>query len=378
MAKTSSKREPAASGANPNKTAVPQPNCSVSPQESPRSAKKGKFPLFITKFTQKITKKRADYRKNHVVLHRSFHRSYREDYQREVNAPGLLNHAMTTFGVIFKHWKTFLPFILLMAGLYIVLVGLMSEEFYQELQTTIDETNGESIGNFAKSGLLLLSTITTGGLTTGKDDIGFLFTIILFLIMWLVTIYLLRKWYAGAKLKLRDALYNALTPLISTLLVFLVIFIQCIPAMLVAITLSAARVTGFLSTPFYALVYFIFAALMITITGYLLSSSLIALVAVTVPGVYPVAALTTASDLMASRRIKLIIRALYLLFVVIVIYIVTILPIMLIDLWLKGIWSWLANVPIVPFCLLVVTCFVFIYTTTYLYRYYRWLLGYQD
>lgn len=116
-------------------------------------------------FFAKIAEKRADYRKKHVVLHRSFRRSYREDYQREVNAPGLLNHAMTTFGVIFKHWKTFLPFILLMAGLYIVLVGLMSEEFYQGLQDTIDSANDQPIGNFAKSGLLLLSTITTGGLT---------------------------------------------------------------------------------------------------------------------------------------------------------------------------------------------------------------------
>lgn len=196
--------------------------------------------------------------------------------------------------------------------------------------------------------------------------------------MWLVTIYLLRKWYAGAKPKLRDALYNSLSPLLSTLLVFIVIFIQCIPAMLVAITLSAAQVTGFLSTPFYALVYFIFAALMIAITGYLLSSSLIALVAVTVPGVYPMAALTTASDLMASRRLKLIVRILYLLFVAVIIFVITMLPIMLIDLWLKSIWGWIANIPIVPFCLLIVTCFIFIYAATYLYRYYRWLLDYKE
>lgn len=367
MAKTNSKKKP-------YKTAIPQPKRSVASQEASSGAKKGKTKAIIAK----IREKRAKYRKNHVVLHRSFRRSYREDYQRETNVPGLLNHAMTTFGVVFKHWKTFLPFILLMAVFYIVLVGLMSEDFYQELQATIDSSSGESLGNFAKSGLLLLSTITTGGLTTSKDDIGFVFTIILFLIMWLVTIYLLRKWYSGAKPKLRDALYNSLTPLISTLLVFLVIFIQCIPAMLVAITLSAARVTGFLSTPFYALVYFIFAAVMLLITGYLLASSLMALVAVTVPGVYPMAALTTASDLMASRRIKLIIRVVYLIFVAIIVYIITMLPVMLIDLWLKGIWSWIANVPIVPFCLLVVTCFVFIYATTYLYRYYRWLLDYKD
>lgn len=359
MAKTSSKpqkarRKQGSGEHNPNKMAVLRRFCSV------------------------LSEKRANYRKKHVVLHRSFKRSYREDYRRDVNAPGLLQHAMTTFGMIFKHWKTFLPFILLMAGLYVVLVGLMSEDFYQELQAAIDSSSEGSLGNFAKSGILLLSTITTGGLDTGKDDVGFLFTIILFLIMWLVTIYLLRKWYAGAKPKLRDALYNSLSPLLSTLLVFIVIFIQCIPAMLVAITLSAAQVTGFLSTPFYALVYFIFAALMIAITGYLLSSSLIALVAVTVPGVYPMAALTTASDLMASRRLKLIVRILYLLFVAVIIFVITMLPIMLIDLWLKSIWGWIANIPIVPFCLLIVTCFIFIYAATYLYRYYRWLLDYKE
>lgn len=297
---------------------------------------------------------------------------------RDVKAPGLLSHAMTTFGLIFKHWRTFFPFIILMTVLYVVLVGLMSEDFYQELQAAIDASNEAPLGNFAKSGLLLLSTITTGGLDTGKDDIGFLFTVILFLIMWLVTIYLLRKWYAGAKLKLRDGLYNALTPLLSTLLVFIVIFVQCLPAMLVAITFSAAQVTGFLATPFYALIYFIFAAAMFMITGYLLSSSLIALIAVTVPGVYPMAALTTASDLMASRRLKLIVRVLYLLLVIVLIYLITMLPIILIDLWLKGLWAWIANIPIVPFCLLVVTCFVFIYATVYLYRYYRWLLDYQE
>ena len=54
------------------------------------------------------------------------------------------------------------------------------------------------------------------------------------------------------------------------------------------------------------------------------------------------------------------------------------LPIILIDLALKNLLPALAGIPIVPFFLLVVTCFVFIYATTYLYRYYRWLLDYQE
>lgn len=330
----------------------------------------------------KLKRKWRKFRQGRVMPHKSFRRSYREDYLRQTKTPGLLSHAMTTFQVIFKHWKTFLPMIGVMALMYIILVGLLSEDVYQQFQDSIDQTSAElangEIGNFAKAGLLLLSTITTGGLDTGMGESQMIFMLLLFLIMWLVTIYLLRHFMAGGKPRLRDGLYNALSPLISTLLVFVVIFIQAIPLMLVVITYSAAVATGFLSTPFYALVYFIFAALMILISAYLLSSSLMALVAVTAPGLYPMKALFSASDLMNGRRTKLLIRVIFLLIVVALIYVVTMTPIILLDLLLKGAWEWLYGVPIVPFFLLIVTCFVFIYGTAYLYRYYRWLLDYQE
>lgn len=323
-----------------------------------------------------------DFRAQHLHLHKSFRRSYREDYLRKTETPGLLAHAMLTFQTIFRHWRTFLPFIALMVVLYIVTVGLMSEDFYLTFQENIDTTSAElangKIGNFAKAGLLLLSTVTSGGLDTGMGDVQFVMMVILFLIMWLVTIFLVRHFLAGEHPRLRDALYNALGPLISTFLIFAVIFVQLIPLMLVVITYSAAVMTNFLATPFYALVYFLFAAVMILLSGYLLSSSLMALIAVTTPGMYPFAALFAASDLMAGRRLRLVLRVLYLILVVALIYIVVMLPVILLDLGLKSLWSFLAGWPIVPFCLLVVTCFAFIYATTYLYHYYRWLLDYKE
>lgn len=353
----------------------------TSSKKSRKSAKKP--PIFILKIKSWI-KKQKDENKKHVHLHKSFRRSYREDYNRKFEAPGLLYHAATTFRLIFRNWRTFLPFIIAMMALYIVLVGLMSEDYYTQLQESVDEASsdlavaGGGVGNFAKAGMLLLSTILTGGLDGGGDEVQTIFMILLFLVMWLVTIYLLRHYFVGKKLKLRDALYNALGPLISTICIFALIFVQAIPAMLVAITYSAAVATGFLSTPFYALIYFIFAAAMILLTVYLLSSSLIALIAVTTPGMYPMTALRLASDLMAGRRIRLILRAIYLLIVVVMVFIVVMLPIILLDLWLKSIWEWIAGWPIVPFCLLFVTCFVFIYVTSYLYRYYRWMLDYKE
>ena len=322
------------------------------------------------------------FRAGHLHLHKSFHRSYREDYTRETNTPGLLSHAMITFKTIFKYWRTFLPFIALMVFLYIFFVGLMNEEFYQQFQTEIDQTSeevsGGKLGNFAKSGIILISTVMTGGLNAGMDDTQVTFTIGLFLIMWLVTIFLLRHFLAGEKPKLRDGLYNALGPLLSTMLVFFIIFIQAIPIMLVIITYSAAVATNFLDTPFYALVYFLFAATMVLLSGYLISSSIMGLVAVTAPGMYPLTALFAASDIMQGRRMKFVLRLIYLVLVVVLVYIIVMLPIILLDLWLKSFLTAIANWPIVPFFLLVVTCFIFIYLTTYIYLYYRWLLNYQE
>lgn len=332
---------------------------------------------------RKLVKHIKDFRARHLHLHKSFRRSYREDYVRKTSTPGLLSHAIGTFRTIFRHWKTFLPFIFLMTILYLVLVGLMDESIYQQFRATIEENAAEfttsgQIGNFAKAGLVLIATISSGGLNTTKDDAQFFFTIILFLTIWLVTLYLLRYIYAGHKLKLRDALYNAMSPLISTLLMFCWIFVQALPIMIVVIAYSAALSTDFLATPFYALVFFIFAAVMILLSCYLLAGSLMGLIAVTTPGMYPMHAFFAASDLVAGRRIRIVLRVIFLCIIIALIYTIVMLPLIMLDFWLKSMWEWIASVPIIPYCMTALTCFVFIYATVYLYRYYRWLLDYDE
>lgn len=317
-----------------------------------------------------------------VRLHSSFKRSYREDYDRPLEVPGLLHHAVTTFRIIFKNWKIFLPLILLVVVANIILVGLMNEDTYVQLQDTLEESqenleNG-NVGNVAKAGLLLVSTVTTGGLTQGMTEVQQVFAILLFLVTWLVTIYIVRHRLAGHKIKMRDGLYNALTPLISTFAVFIIVLIQLIPILIVIITYSVAVATDFLSTPFYALIYFIFAALLILLSAYLLSSTFLALIAVTAPGLYPMAAVHTAADLVAGRRIKLIIRMIYLVFVLALVWVIVMLPLILLDLWLKSMWEWLEGWPFVSFELLIMTVFTVVYFATYSYLFYRRMLDYDD
>ncbi|MBR0460388.1 hypothetical protein IJI91_00100 [Candidatus Saccharibacteria bacterium] len=317
-------------------------------------------------------------------LHKSFKRSYREDYLREFTPPGLLEHTFATFKMLFKehHFRTFGPLILIMVIANVFLIGLMSEQTYTTFQETLDSTSSdigvENINNFAKAGLLLVSTIATGGLTNGFGDTEQIFLVIIFLVIWLVTVYLVRHFLARKKIKLRDAFYNACAPIISTLIVLAVIFLQMIPIFIVIITYSTAVTTNFLATPFYALVYFVFASLMLILSGYWLSSSLIALVAVTAPGLRPFTALSTASDLMLGRRIKFIIRIIFLIFIIAFFFVIIVMPVILLDMWLKSSLDWTAGIPIVSVFLLITTCFSFVYSATYLYLYYRRMLDYEE
>ena len=329
----------------------------------------------VRQFFQKIRQKFS--RPTKVNPHKSFKRSYREDYKRKTNVPGIMHHIFKSFGMIFKNWKLFFPLLIIAVILNVLFVGIMEETDYVDYQETLNETSlqvaGGDIGNFAKAGLLLVSTITTGGLSGESSEAAIVFGVIIFLIIWLVTIFLLRHLLANHKVKLRDGLYNAMTPLISTFLVVLVAFIQCIPIFILIVVYSAAVQTDFLATPFYALLFFIFASLMVILSGYLLSSSIIALIAVSAPGLYPMRALHTASDLMAGRRIKFILRLIALVLVLAIIWVVIMLPLILFDMWMKQ-FEWTAGIPFVPICLTIMTCFTAIYVTVYLYMYYRWML----
>jgi hypothetical protein len=314
----------------------------------------------------------------HPRPHRAFRRSYREDYVRRLNMPGLLSHAVRSLRMIFSHKKLFIPLLVGAVVINMLLVGLMSEDTYTSLQDTLEETNESlasgQLGTVAKASLLLVSTVTTGGLTGGMTEVQVIFVILIFLTIWLTTIYLLRQLKAGHKPKLRDGLYNALAPFIATLIVLLVTLIFLVPVLILIVTYSAAVTTGFLATPFYAFCFFVFAALLIALSGYLLPGAIMALTAVTTPGIYPFTAINLSFDLVVSRRIRVFIRLIFLLFFLALLWIAVMLPLILLDLGLKSAFDWLEGVPFVPFCLALMTVFSFVYFATYSYLMYRHFL----
>ena len=329
-------------------------------------------------------KKQLIKKQDEVRLHRSFKRSYYEDYQRKTELPSLTSQANAAFKMFFKFWKIFLPLLLIFVGLYIFLIGAMSENTLADIKANVEQTNKDvadgKIGTVGKAGLTLLGIISTGGLTT-MNDAQVVIAVLLFTIIWLVTIYLARHLLAGhQEIKMRDGFYSALSPLVSTLVVGLIIFLEAVPIMLTVIVFQVALTTEFLSTPFYALLFFMFAALMITLSLYLLSSSFFAIIVVSAPGLYPLTAVRMAKNLIMGRRLRFLIRVFYLVIIVALLYLLLLMPAIILDGALKPQFAWLAEskIPFVAIIQLTITVFIFIYLSIYFYLFYRALLDYND
>ena len=296
----------------------------------------------------------------------------------------MTSQASAAFKMFFKFWKIFLPLLLIFVGLYIFLIGAMSENTLADIKANVEQTNKDvadgKIGTVGKAGLTLLGIISTGGLTT-MNDAQIVIAVLLFTIIWLVTIYLARHLLAGhQEIKMRDGFYSALSPLVSTLVVGLIIFLEAVPIMLTIIVFQVALTTEFLSTPFYALLFFMFAALMITLSLYLLSSSFFAIIVVSAPGLYPLTAVRMAKNLIMGRRLRFLIRVFYLVIIVALLYLLLLMPAIILDGVLKAQFAWLAEskIPFVAIIQLTITVFIFIYLSIYFYLFYRAILDYND
>lgn len=319
-----------------------------------------------------------DKKRARLKLHHSFHRSYREDYDRGLKAPGLVAHAMSTLKILFKNWKLFGGLLVIIVLMNVFCVGLMNESTYITMQDSIDESsellNYGEVGRVAKSAILLINNIASGGLTEDMKDIQPALAFFFVAVTLLVTIYFLRHLLAGNRPRIRDGLYNALAPLISVMLSIGLIFIHLIPVFIFLILYSTAIQTEFLSEPLYAFLFWLLSALLILLSAYLLPVSILSLMAVTVPGIYPMHAMNAVTDLVQGRRTKFIIRLAFGVLFLAVIWVIIMMPIIWLDLVLKQNVEWLEGIPIVPFFFQLMSTFTVIYASAYVYLFYRRML----
>jgi hypothetical protein len=316
-------------------------------------------------------------RKNFLARrpHRSFRRTYRRDYERSLAMPGYVSFTYSVQKILWNHRRTFLCVVLAYAVMTVMLMNLSSETLYTQMRNTIDETSGSVFSGFwgeiGKAGLLLTAGMSGSFTDTSAGTQMQISAAIVALLTWLTTVWLLRAILAGRKPKMRDGLYNAGAPLVSTLLISIVIILQALPLVLALFGYGAAVSSGLLEGGAEAMVFWSVAALLVILSFYWITSTLIALVVVTLPGMYPMQALRTAGDLVVGRRLRILLRLLWMGLMIAVAWAVIVIPIILFDGWVKSVWSVIDWLPLVPITLLIMSSITVVWAASYVYLLYR-------
>lgn len=306
--------------------------------------------------------------------HRSFQRTRRRDYARSLKLPGYWAFTNSVRKILWDNKRIFLLLVLIYAVLSAALVGLVSQDAYNELSDTLAEFNNElfqgDLGKLGQAGLLLTAGMV-GALNETPTDAQTIFAALLALMVWLTTVWLLRAIMSGHRPRLRDGLYNGGAPLFSSVLIALLILVQLVPIALAGIAFWAAESTGLLVGGVESMLFWVVAGLLALLSVYWITSSALALVVVTLPGMYPMQAIKTAGDLVIGRRVRILLRLIWICLLFIVAWAAIMIPIVLFDTWLKSMWQAVEWLPVVPVALLVMGSLTIVTMAAYVYMLYR-------
>ncbi len=306
--------------------------------------------------------------------HRSFRMTRRRDYVRSLQLPGYWAFTGFVVSTISTHRRLFAGVVLTYAVLGALFVGLASQDAYSQLSQLLDDT-GEDIfsggwGSIGQAALLLYSGLT-GSLNPSLTDAQQVYAALIFLLTWLTTVWLLRASLAGKRPRLRDGLYNGAAPLVATAVVLVILLVQLLPAALAIIVMNSAIASSLFDYGFIAMIVSLAVVMLVLLSIYWATSTFIALVIVTLPGMYPWQAVRTAGDIVIGRRIRLLLRILWLMVINAVIWLIVMLPIVLISRWLSGMIQFLESLPVVPMAMTFAGSIIIVWSATYIYLLYR-------
>jgi len=308
-----------------------------------------------------------------VYIGKRPHRSFRKTEAPRLKLggkrlPGIGRQVLETNRLLVKEkWL-----LLKIAGLYalfnFLFVGGVSQVDFIGFKDSTLQFLGGDFGAFGNAGALFLAA-ATGGLTVAANELQQFLGLLIGFIFWLAIIWALRMKLAGNLVKARDALYNACAPLISSAVLLAIVVMQMLPAAIAVFLLAILQTDGLLNGGVEVMMFSFAAALLFLLSSYWLAASFLSLVIVTLPGMYPWKALSTASELVVGQRWAIALRIGVMALIVLVLWGIILLPALLLDGYLR--WEWL---PLVPIVVQLLGAISLVYSSIYIYKLYRSLL----
>lgn len=316
-----------------------------------------------------IKQRWQDFRKRRP--HRTFQLTRRRDYKQKMTLPGYWALTTEVSRLLWDNKKLFICFTLFYAVISVGVIGLMSNSAFSEFRNTLSaeyELFGINLNGVVETASLVGATMMgmfAEPLTESQQIIGG----ISILLAWMTMVWLLRQILAGHKVKLRDGLYSSGSPFIATFIIFLVIIIQLLPVALGLIVYSVLTASGIATQGVEAMLAWTAIILLAVMSLYWITSSIVALVIVTLPGMYPFAALKQAGDIVVGRRLRVMLRLLWSVVILLVAWAVLLAPAVIIQSAINIDW-----LPILPLTIALLSALTLVWFSAYAYLLYRRLI----
>ena len=147
--------------------------------------------------------------------------------------------------------------------------------------------------------------------------------------------------------------------------------VSVVPAAVAVIIYSALNASGVLNQTPILMAAGGAAILIVAMSVYWATSTVFAMIIVTLPGMYPFHALRLSGDIVTGRRLRILLRFVWAVVLSVLLWAVVLIPVILLDGALKGWISGIDWLPIVPTTGLILLYVTIIMISVYVYLFYR-------
>ena len=279
--------------------------------------------------------------------------------RRLPNVIKLTKHAVL---VLWRHKKLFLGIVTVYGLLNLILVqGLANNTDVTSLKGTLNQVFTGHFAGFA-SGLAVFAVLV-GSAGNGSSNTAGAYQLFLVLITSLAVIWALRQVLAGVAVRVRDAYYRGMYPLVPFVLILCMIGLQLLPLIIGTSLYTLVTANGIVVNGFQQALFAVVAILLSALSLYWACSSIFALYIVTLPDMTPMKALRSARELVRYRRLQVLRKILWLPLALLVAAAVIMLPII----------AWAT--PVAQWVFFILTMLALAATHSYMYTLYRELLN---
>lgn len=189
------------------------------------------------------------------------------------------------------------------------------------LKSTIDSLFPGSYQQVLGSAALFSIMLSNAGSTAGVG-----YEVVFLMFVSLALIWAIRNTSNGSNVRIRDAYYRGMYPIIPFIIVVLVVFVEMLP-MVGGVSLYLYAVGYHITvTALEQALFAVIALLLSVLSLYWLAGSMMAMYIVTLPEMTPMKALRSAKKLVKGRRMPVLLRIIYLPIAMLVVSLVIMIP----------------------------------------------------